>query len=319
MPEGDSVWRTARKLDEALSGRPLLDVDLRWPSIATAKLAGMTVIETVPRGKHILTRLDSGWTLHSHLRMDGSWVIRSTDWVAGIRRRPVGGVSTPRFSPREGVYPPGPANRGSTGQPGSPGRPRASAVPLRMAGNRPESRGGRFVRAVLVGTDYTAIGIDLGMLDLVRTSDERTLVGHLGPDLLDPDFDTELAIANLTHAEGTIGAALLDQTNLAGIGTIWASETLFAERLWPWTPAAVLSPDALTRIVARAQRFLLASIRQPLPSSTGSQRHGHTSYVHGRAGRPCRRCGHPVKVAPIGPPTRERPMFHCLTCQPPPS
>lgn len=272
MPEGDSVWRTARKLHDALSGRKLLDADLRWPNIATAKLTGMTVIETVPRGKHILTRLDSGWTLHSHLRMDGSWVIRPTS------------------------KPP-------------------SRTPMRMSGRRPESRGGGFVRAVLAGLDYTAIGVDLGMLDLVRTRDEHTLVGHLGPDLLDPEFDTERAVANLTTAEGTIGAALLDQANLAGIGTIWASETLFAERLWPWTPAASLAPEALTRLVLRAQRFLLASIQHSVPSSTGIRQPGRSTYVHGRSGRACLRCGGAVRVASIGTPPRDRPMFYCSTCQ----
>ncbi len=304
MPEGDSVWRTARKLHDALSGRELLDCDLRWPGISTAKLAGMTVLETVPRGKHLLTRLDSGWTLHSHLRMDGSWVIRQTTGAAEVRPRSADGAGRSLRSPVGRV---------------SKGRPLwTSRVPGQMSGRRPESRGGGFVRAVLVGTDYTAIGVDLGMLDLVRTPDEHTLVGHLGPDLLDPGFDTGLAVANLARADGTIGAALLDQTNLAGIGTIWASESLFAERLWPWTPASALPPETLARLVGRAQRFLLASIRQSVPSSTGSTRHGHTSYVHGRAGRPCRRCGGPVRVAPIGPPTRERPMFHCPTCQPDP-
>ncbi len=318
MPEGDSVWRTARKLQEALSGRRLLDADLRWPNIATARLAGMTVIETVPRGKHILTRLDSGWTLHSHLRMDGSWVIRrtSTELDEGPSRqsRNRGGTT---LRQARGSSPEAQESSPQAFQArGASRRARQPSVPLRMSGRRPESRGGGFVRAVLVGTDYTAIGVDLGMLDLVRTSDERTLVGHLGPDLLDPDFDAALAIANLARAEGTIGAALLDQTNLAGIGTIWASETLFAERLWPWTPVAALPPDTLARLVGRAQRFLLASIRQSVPSSTGSTRRGHTSYVHGRAGRPCRRCGGPIRVAQIGPPTRERPMFHCPVCQP---
>ncbi len=270
MPEGDAVWRTAHRLDEALSGRRLLDADLRWPGISTARLAGMTVTETVARGKHLLTRFDSDWTLHSHLRMDGSWVIRRTQ---------------------------------------------EQRIGQRMSGRRPESRGDGFVRAVLIGPDYTAVGVDLGMLDLVRTRDEHTLVGHLGPDLLDPGFDAELAIANLAAAQGTIGAALLDQTNLAGIGTIWASETLFAERLGPWTPAATLPPDALNRLVARAQRLLLASIQHAVPSSTGIRQPGRSTYVHGRSGRACRRCGDVVRVAPIGAPPRDRPMFYCPGCQ----
>lgn len=294
MPEGDSVWRTAHRLDDALSGRKLLDADLRWPGISTARLAGLTVIETVPRGKHILTRFDSGWTLHSHLRMDGSWVIRRTQ-----------GRRTPR---RTGTIPEL-GERSSTRDSG------ARRIGQRMSGRRPESMGGGFVRAVLVGTDYTAVGVDLGMLDLVRTQDEHTLVGHLGPDLLHSEFDAEQAIANLATAEGSIGAALLDQTNLAGIGTIWASETLFAERVPPWLPAAELPASALAALVERARRFLTASIQQATPSSTGITQHGRNTYVHGRSGRPCRRCGTTVRVASIGPPLRERPMFYCPTCQ----
>ncbi|MEE1926588.1 DNA-formamidopyrimidine glycosylase family protein [Streptomyces sp. TRM 70351] len=73
MPEGDTVWRTARRLDQALSGARLTRADLRVPAFATARLTGREVLETVPRGKHLLTRLGGGLTLHSHLRMDGSW------------------------------------------------------------------------------------------------------------------------------------------------------------------------------------------------------------------------------------------------------
>lgn len=271
MPEGDSVWRTARRLHEALAGRALVSADLRWPNLSTAALAGATVTEVVPRGKHILLRLDNGWTLHSHLRMDGSWRVVAT----GAR----------------------------------PGR-----IPDRQSPGR-MSIGGGFVRAVLVGPEWTAIGVDLGMLDLVPTNREDTLVGHLGPDLLDPGFDAPQAVTNLAGAEGTIGGALLDQTNLAGLGTIWASETLFAERVPPWTPAAALPTETLARLVERGRRFLAASIQHAVPSSTGVRRAGRTSYVHGRSGRPCRRCGTTIRVAAIGPATRERPMFYCPGCQ----
>ena len=248
MPEGDAVWRTARRLHEALAGRVLVSADLRWPSLATSDLSGLTVTEVVPRGKHLLLRLDNGWTLHSHLRMDGSWRVERT--------RP-GPVSSRR-------------------------------TPSRI------SQGPGFVRAVLVTGEWTAVGVDLGMLDLVRTEREDTLVGHLGPDLLDPGFDAGVAVANLEAAPGTIGAALMDQTNLAGIGTIWASETLFAER---------------------ARLLLNASIASPVPTSTGQRAPGRTSYVHGRSGRPCRRCGATVRVASIGGAARERPMFYCPRCQ----
>ncbi len=84
MPEGDTVWRAARKLDRALGGHVLTESDFRVPKLAVADLTGGIVRQTVSRGKHLLTHIDtqspSGpdapmiqWTLHTHLKMEGSW------------------------------------------------------------------------------------------------------------------------------------------------------------------------------------------------------------------------------------------------------
>lgn len=72
MPEGDTVWRTARRLDQALRGQVLTASDFRVPRYAALDLAGQQVVEVVSRGKHILTRLPE-LTVHSHLKMEGSW------------------------------------------------------------------------------------------------------------------------------------------------------------------------------------------------------------------------------------------------------
>ncbi|MCK9823476.1 hypothetical protein NOCD_08295 [Nocardioides cavernae] len=78
MPEGDSVWKLARRLDRQLAGHLLTRSDFRTPRLATRDVAGRTVLGHDTHGKHLLTRL-SGLdgsppaTLHSHLRMDGSW------------------------------------------------------------------------------------------------------------------------------------------------------------------------------------------------------------------------------------------------------
>ena len=69
------VWRTARQLDEALTGRPLTRSDFRVPRYATTDLTGRLVTQTVSRGKHLLTRVEGGLTVHTHLKMDGSWRI----------------------------------------------------------------------------------------------------------------------------------------------------------------------------------------------------------------------------------------------------
>lgn len=72
MPEGDTVWRTARRLHEALAGEAVTRFDVRVPRSATADLTGETVHEVVARGKHLLMRIGDR-TLHSHLKMEGVW------------------------------------------------------------------------------------------------------------------------------------------------------------------------------------------------------------------------------------------------------
>ncbi|HET8598885.1 MAG TPA: DNA-formamidopyrimidine glycosylase family protein [Segeticoccus sp.] len=262
MPEGDTVWRTARGLHRALAGEPLTRAELRWGHLGDQDLRGATTTEVVSRGKHLLHRLDDGRTLHSHLRMEGSWRIEDT-----TRLRP------------------GTLRRDD-------------------------------VRAVLGTARWTAVGHRLGMLELLPTAEEDRVVGHLGPDLLGPDWDPGRAVANLRRRpERPIGAALLDQTNLAGIGTIYDSETLFAERRHPWQPVGELGVAELTRLVERARRLLEVGRAHGIPNTTGDRRRGEGLYVHGRSGRPCRRCGGPVRVAMIGEPPHERTMFYCPTCQ----
>jgi len=256
MPEGDTVWRTAQRLHQVFAGQPLTRSDLRWDQLATLDFTGDTTTEVVSRGKHLLHRLDSGWTIHSHLRMDGQWRIED-----------------------------------------------ATAA-------RPNPN----TRAWLSTVRWAALGQRLGMLDVVRTGDEAELVGHLGPDLLGPGWDPALAATNLARGD-TIGAALLDQSNLAGVGTLYASETLFLEHVNPWLLPGELPADVLGSIVDRAHRLLDHNRQYPVQSTTGSRRRGETAWVHGRSGLPCRRCGGLVRVAMIGPPLRQRTMFYCPGCQ----
>jgi endonuclease-8 len=264
VPEGDVVWRTAQRLHAALAGRVLTVSDLRWPSLATTDLTGRDVLEVVSAGKHLLARIGGGLTLHSHLRMDGSWYVRRTGepW---LRRR---------------------------GEPG--------------------------VRAVLANAQWTAIGHQLGMLDLVATDAEATLVGHLGPDLLGPGWDLAEAVRRLaTASDRPIGEALLDQRMLAGVGTYFMAESLFLRGVSPWMPVGrVHDLDAL---VALIKRLLEANRDRAAQSTTGDLRPGRQQYVHARSGRPCRRCGTTVRVAPVGMAPQERPAFYCPACQPGPA
>jgi endonuclease VIII len=73
MPEGDTVWRTADRLHRALAGHELASSDFRVPAYATLDLSGQRVREVVARGKHLLARVEPDLTIHTHLKMEGSW------------------------------------------------------------------------------------------------------------------------------------------------------------------------------------------------------------------------------------------------------
>jgi endonuclease-8 len=73
VPEGDTVWLAAKRMQSALAGATLRRGELRVPQLAAVDLAGCTVREVVPRGKHLLIRLSGDRTLRTHFRMDGSW------------------------------------------------------------------------------------------------------------------------------------------------------------------------------------------------------------------------------------------------------
>ena len=261
MPEGDTVHRTADRLDAALRGAVVERADLRWPSVPDVDLCGSRTLEVVARGKHLLHRFDSGSTLHTHLRMEGQWRVEHP------------GSATERALRRHDL------------------------------------------RVAVLTARWSALGLRLGMLDLVPTSREADVVGHLGPDVLGPDWDPAVVAARLTASAGSIGDALLDQRVLAGVGTFWGSEILFLERLLPWAPAADLDSDRVVRMLERLHRLMDVARRTGWQASTGMQRAGEEAYVHARSGRPCRRCGDTVRVAMTGAPPRQRTMFSCPTCQ----
>lgn len=77
MPEGDTVFALAKRLRAALDGQRLTRGELRVPRHATADLVGRTILGHDTHGKHLLTRLSGGLTLHTHLKMTGSWTVTS--------------------------------------------------------------------------------------------------------------------------------------------------------------------------------------------------------------------------------------------------
>lgn len=257
MPEGDTVWLAARRLHQALAGDAVVRSDLRVPRHATADLTDRTVLAVVSRGKHLLTRFSGDTTLHTHLRMDGSWHLYR------------------------------------------PGRP---------------WRGGPAwqVRVVLATSSWEAVGYRLPVVDLVPTSREADLVGHLGPDLLGPDWDPGEAARRLAaDPDRTIGEALLDQRVMAGLGNLYRTEVCFLLGVTPWLRVGDLpEPAAAVRL---AHRLLDANKQTSDQVTTGDRRRGRRHWVFEQ--RRCLRCGAPVATARQGSPPRERITSWCPRCQ----
>lgn len=248
MPEGDAVRRTARRLARALDGRVLTRTDFRVPQHATADLAGARVLETVSRGKHLLTRIDAAdgpVTLHTHLKMEGSW---------------------------------------RTFEPGKRWNPRSHEI-----------------RVVLETDGPTAVGYLLGIVELLPTAREDDAVGHLGPDLLGPDWDEDEALRRLREQPDEAAfEALRVQSNLAGIGTIYAAEVLFVMGVAPATPIGEV-PD-LPRMLRRVRQML-------------DQEWSRSNRMWVYRQRLCRRCGTQVRVDQLGPAGMERSAYWCPSCQ----
>jgi endonuclease-8 len=170
------------------------------------------------------------------------------------------------------------------------------------------------VRVVLANDEWECVGYRLHDVEIVPTADEGRLVGHLGPDVLGPDWDTDEALRRLRERpDEQIGVAILDQRNLAGIGNLYKVETLFLCRVHPW--ARVADVENLEAVVTKARTLMLANRHHPEQSTTGSTRRGEDHWVAGRKGRPCRRCGTPILLGEQGPTTQERVTWWCPTCQ----
>ena len=237
--------------------------DFRVPQHATADLSGGTVVETVSRGKHLLTRIDRGpdrWTLHTHLKMEGTWK-----------------VLTPRQR-----WP----------------RPAHTA------------------RVVLETARATAVGFSLGVVELLDRAAEDDVVGHLGPDLLGPDWDEERALANLARrprAPAPRGAARPDQPGRHRQHV--RRRALLHLRRAPRRPRSPPCPTC-AGWSAGPTRCCELNKQRPRQSTTGDLRERERMWVYRRDRSPCRRCGTPVVVELQGPAGRERASYWCPSCQP---
>jgi endonuclease VIII len=250
MPEGDTVFHTAETLRRALVGRTLTRCDVRVPRFATVDLTGRVVDEVCSRGKHLFIRVGPA-SIHSHLKMDGSWRVTSQAKRADHR-----------------------------------------------------------VRIILEASDIRAVGIDLGVLEILDRAHDGDVVEHLGPDLLGDDWDPKVAAANLiARPDRPIAEALLDQRVMAGIGNVYCNELCFLSGHLPTAPVSAVTDPY--RLVSRARDMLWANRFRWNRCTTGDTRTGRQLWVYGRAGQSCRRCRTPINYDDRG----ERVAYWCPACQ----
>jgi endonuclease-8 len=205
---------------------------------------------------------------------------------------------------------------------------RALVVHLRMAGSwhvyragERWGRGAHLARVVLAvdpagdAPALTAVCFAAPVVRLVTEAEGERALADLGPDVVVDAFDPAVALARLRarDADLAIGEALLDQQALSGIGNVYKSETLFAERVNPFARVVDLDDATLTRVLERAHRLM----RRNVGRSGGRQTTGPFAVdryaVYRRDRRPCPRCGYPISRAYQG--KVRRSTYYCSRCQ----
>jgi endonuclease-8 len=263
VPEGDTILRSATRMNSALAGRAVTAFRSRLPALALAarrlRVEGSRVAAVEARGKHLLVRFSTGACLHTHMGMTGSWHL----YRAGSRWQ----------------------------------KPEAMA------------------RVVIEAPPVVAVCFVPRVAELLPPGGEAAhpSLAALGPDVLAPARDAAPAVSGLRARGGDeIGAALLDQAALSGIGNIFKSESLFLSGVDPFAPVDALDDPTLTRVVRNAMRAMHRSVTEGTgdPDAQGRGRY----WVYRRSGRPCRRCGATVRMARQGP--LRRSTYWCPTCQP---
>ncbi len=156
---------------------------------------------------------------------------------------------------------------------------------------------------------------------LLGTQDELLISGtlpKLGPEPIDPTFDAEALFERFRRRRAPVKAVLLDQSTVAGVGNIYADESLHRARLRPDRIAGSLSRKSVRRLHESLRDSLEVAIRNRGSSvdtyrdawgDMGSQQ--EELLVYGRAGEPCLTCGRPLSIARIA----GRSTVFCRRCQ----
>lgn len=284
MPELPEVETIRRTLAPHLVGQTVREIWLWRPSVWRGKpprlLQGRRVLALTRRGKHLFFHLDGGCslTLHAHLGMTGRLLYRAS-------------------------RPPVVSDRLATSE-----RPAASEPPE------------KHVQAVLLFEEGELHFRDVRRFGYLELTGEEEIVSslRLGPEPLDPDFGPAVLAASFQGRRAPVKALLLDQRLLAGVGNIYADESLHRAGISPWRPAGELGPEERERLAGALREVLEEAIAWRGTTFSDyrdgeGQPGGFASRlrVYGREGEPCPRCGHPVVRQRLG----GRGTYFCPHCQ----
>ena len=273
MPEGDTIAWAANRIRPVLVGHVPDEILTpqprhardRWPE----RLAERRVMEVNTHGKHLFIEFEGALQLHSHLGMTGRWVVVSrTTWGRPGTASPDGERAVAPRTPRW----------------------RSAWIVLRVGERWVVELGGPTLELLTDGR---------------RRFDQR--LASLGPDILAEAFDGDRFLRQVRSDDPgrTLGDALLDQRNLAGVGNIWKAEGCWEVAIDPWRPIHSVSDADLLALVEAVRPRMQRSAEQG-PRAIGAR-------VYGHAGRPCPRCGTPVKTKGQG--DANRTTYWCPGCQ----
>jgi endonuclease-8 len=278
MPEGDTIFRTARALGRALAGQPVTAFRSTYPLLTRSNddtpLVGQTVSSVKSRGKWLLIHFSGGATLATHMLMSGSWhiyrhgepwqqpaanmriVIENAGFVAVGFRVPVAEIHTAQS----------------------------------LARNR---------RILRPGSDVLSPQFD------PAAAIER-LLEHGAEEIADVLLNQRVlaGVGNVFKSEICFGTGIHPYCKVSALSRAQAQALIAAAQKLIAANVLEDSGDAVVTYGGRKRRTTHAS--DP----------GANLWVYGRAGQPCRRCGEPVRRSIQGPDARV--TFWCARCQPMP-
>ena len=323
MPEGHTIHRLAAALSELYAGRRLA-VSSRPGRLAAgaARLIGLVLLGARAHGKHLFLPfapaadlpLDDGavvW-LRVHLGLYGAWTFDGdAEFIAphaiGAPRRRVG--ERGEHALRHG---------GGSALSGLSGGDDAAA-PAPGLWEAPEPRGA--VRLRLAGEHGVADLTGPAACELLDAEGLAAVRRRLGPDPLRADGDIEVFVAGVRRRRRPIGELLMDQSVISGVGNIFRAETLLRCGVSPFRAGSRLSADrvrSLWRDLVPLMEYGVATgfittveaadVPDPLPEG---DEEAARWYVYHRTGRPCLRCGSPVRERTAA----GRRLFWCAACQ----